>query len=46
MTVVIIATRRVVGVSSPGDVILLQLARRLGRLYTVERVREVIGEPT
>ena len=45
MTVVIIATRRVVRVSSPGDVILLQLARRLRRLDAVEWVREVVGEP-
>jgi len=44
MTVVIIATRRVVRVSSPDDVILLQLARRLGRLDAVEWVREVVGE--
>ena len=45
MTVVIIATRRVVGVISPGNVVLLQLARRLGWLDAVERVREVVGEP-
>ena len=38
MTVVIIKTRRVVGVSSLGNVVLLRLAWRLEQLDVVERV--------
>ena len=42
MAVVIVATRRMVGVSSLDDVVLMWLAWWLGRLDAVEQVRGVV----